>query len=309
MFDLEEMTKDFRHETGARVIADSIAPNGCRLTTIEVTFHRFILAEVNTHRKPSRNSASSRAIPFEKMLARAMRYPAKPISMPCEQPGMSGGEELTGVELKDAQWMLEDIRAATIGILQQYIKEHPDKSKRLHKSILNRPLEWFMWHTAVMSSTEWENMLGQRDTPLAQPEFAVLARLVREALQDSTPAPIEWGGLHLPYIGINDDDLILSPLEKLKISTARCARVTHLTHDGIRDTSEDLRMFEQTLWSNGHWSPMEHPAVATSSVDSRNFDEGWAQLRSFADTGNMELLQAILALDRTTEIKRFGTGI
>ena len=52
----------------AKVVADSISPNtnlhpkGCVLTIV-VTFPRFVLAEQNTHRVLSRNTASSRAIP------------------------------------------------------------------------------------------------------------------------------------------------------------------------------------------------------------------------------------------------------
>jgi hypothetical protein len=38
----------------AKVIADSINPFGNRLTTLQVTFPRFILAELNTHRVLSR---------------------------------------------------------------------------------------------------------------------------------------------------------------------------------------------------------------------------------------------------------------
>ena len=47
----------------ARIVLDSISPAGDRLTTMEVRMHRFVLAEFNTHRVFSRNSASSRAIP------------------------------------------------------------------------------------------------------------------------------------------------------------------------------------------------------------------------------------------------------
>jgi hypothetical protein len=52
----------------AEIIADSIDYRGNRITTMLLTFPRFILAELNTHRMFSRNSASSRAIPFEKMV-------------------------------------------------------------------------------------------------------------------------------------------------------------------------------------------------------------------------------------------------
>ena len=52
----------------AQIIADSVNTQGDRITTYILTFPRFILAELNTHRMFSRNSASSRAIPFEKMV-------------------------------------------------------------------------------------------------------------------------------------------------------------------------------------------------------------------------------------------------
>ena len=40
----------------AKIILDSLAQNGHRLTTMEVVFPRYILAEFNTHRQFSRNS-------------------------------------------------------------------------------------------------------------------------------------------------------------------------------------------------------------------------------------------------------------
>ena len=51
---------------GAEIIADSRNEFGNRITTFVLTFPRIILAELNTHRMFSRNSASSRAIPFDK---------------------------------------------------------------------------------------------------------------------------------------------------------------------------------------------------------------------------------------------------
>ena len=38
------------NKTSATVVADSINPQGDRLTSLLVTFPRIILAEVNTHR-------------------------------------------------------------------------------------------------------------------------------------------------------------------------------------------------------------------------------------------------------------------
>lgn len=58
----------------AKILADSISLAGVRLTTMEVTFPRIVLAEFNTHRMLSRNSASSRTIPVEKMIWRVIVY-------------------------------------------------------------------------------------------------------------------------------------------------------------------------------------------------------------------------------------------
>ena len=51
----------------AKVIADSIS-NGVRITSLQLHLPKFILAELNTHRVFSRSSASSRAIPTDKII-------------------------------------------------------------------------------------------------------------------------------------------------------------------------------------------------------------------------------------------------
>lgn len=280
----------FHHEPRAQVIADSVSSSGVRVTTMEVTFHRFILAEVNTHRVLSRNSASSRAIPLEKMLARAVGTPALPLQWPREQPGMSGGDELEGTALEDAMHLLAKIRNYTTRVLSEYIVDHPDKSTRLHKSILNRPLEWFMWHTAILTSTEWGNLLKQRDHPDAQPEFRALAQLIRKALEESTPVRTGPYGFHIPYYD-PERDVELSLEDRLKVSVARCARVSYLTHDGERDTAEDIRMHDETLWAKGHWSPMEHQALLVPPISRiphfGNLQPPWRQLRHFHEVPHM----------------------
>lgn len=50
------------------ILADSISEQGHRLTTFKITYPRIIHAETCRHRILSRNTASSRAVPFEKMV-------------------------------------------------------------------------------------------------------------------------------------------------------------------------------------------------------------------------------------------------
>jgi thymidylate synthase ThyX len=270
--------------TSAKVIDDSVTRFGHRLTTMEVTLHRFVLAEFNTHRAFSRNSASSRAIPVGKQLERVVKSPAFPLEWPSEQPGMQGGVPLEGEALEDAERLFFDAWYHTAYLVGKYLEEHPEKSDRLHKSLINRLLEPFMWHTIIVSATEWDNFFKQRCSPLAQPEIRVAAELMEQEFNSSEPRLIEDGDWHTPYI--QDDERGL-PLETRKqISVARCARVSYLTHDGVRDLEKDVELYERLVSSlPPHWSPLEHVARPKkyagdegSAITLGNFT-GWVQMR------------------------------
>lgn len=273
-------------ETRATVIADSISPLGRRLTTLEAVIHRFVLAELNTHRliskdghweEFSRNSASSRAIPFYKQLAAVVKHPAIPASFPMEQPGMQGGLELSGYARETAT---EEWLAAS-----QSAIEHAERLANLgvHKSVCNRILEPFMWHTVILTATDWGNFFKQRCSPLAQPEIRIAAEAMREALDASTPTRLEVGQWHLPYM--DEDDLNLCDLngfDPKEVSAARCARVSYLTHDGHRDISQDVLLYKRlTSADPPHMSPLEHVATPCDEFEAAgaNF-RGWSQLRT-----------------------------
>jgi hypothetical protein len=267
----------------ATILADSLAaPTGERLTTMEVTFHRFVLAEFNTHRVFSRNSASSRAIPVLKHLDQFLLEPAMPLSYPAEQSGMQGGAELEGEDLYDALTLLTDWHAMTAELVAVYISSHPDKPRRLHKSVLNRILEPMMWHTVIVSSTDWDGFFEQRTSELAQPEITAAADLMQAAYGASTPTSVEYGDWHTPLI--QPDEKHLSLPVQLKVSAARCARVSYMTHDGTRSVEEDLLLYKRLVEAVPmHASPLEHVATPRYlGLDDKprlgNF-RGWDQLR------------------------------
>lgn len=260
----------------AKVLADSVSPAGVRLTTLEVTFPRFILAEVNTHRILSRSSASSRAIPVEKRIKAVEEDPFVPEAFGRNRKGMQATEVLEGSEAEDArdEWYAA-ARSAVV---------YATRLARLgvHKQYANRLLEPFLWHTAIISATEWDNFFALRCHPDAQPEFRLTAEAMRFAIYASTPRTIHnW---HLPYVdemevlalvacGMSLPDVAL-------VSSMRCARVSYLTHDGKRDPEADkARALE--LIAAGHMSPFEHAAHALANpVFVGNF-RGWAQRRKF----------------------------
>ena len=72
----------------ARIITDSLSPSNVRLTTLIARIPRCVLAELNTHRVFSRNSASSRAIPTFKMIEKVDTDPFIPEKWGANGKGM-----------------------------------------------------------------------------------------------------------------------------------------------------------------------------------------------------------------------------
>lgn len=140
----------------AKIIADSKNLNGDRLTTFVLTFPRIILAEFNTHRAFSRNSASSRAIPFKKMVAMVSKNPFIPIAFQKDHSGMQGSSYLVGWKGKFAKFAW--IMASKFAILTSKILNKFDVTKQL----CNRVLEPFMWHTVIVTASDYENFFKLR---------------------------------------------------------------------------------------------------------------------------------------------------
>lgn len=272
----------------ATILLDSVSTDNVRLTTMEVTMHRFVLAEFNTHRVFSRNSASSRAIPFPKMKERVMNDLAFPVHWGAEQKGMQSGERLGGT---DELIISEHWRAARLQAVNY--AEYCNK-QGLHKSVANRLIEPFMWHTVIVTSTYWENFFAQRCDAQAQPEMKAAADAMLQAFKESEPRLLVTGEWHTPLMRPDDEIDIERHSEQIvgntdstasvnetcielrkRISTARCARSSYLSHHGVRDIAEDLKLFEK-LTTYMHPSPFEHIATPCTHMDAiqQYFDEG-----------------------------------
>jgi hypothetical protein len=149
----------------AEILADSINPQGDRITTMKITFPRIMLAEFNTHRMFSRNSASSRAIPFNKMLKMVEENPFIPIAWQKNHKGMQGTEYWSendvvtvdeGDEYERYTQMYSAkehfktlwLEAKDVAIAQAYEFNRLGVTKQL----CNRLLEPFMWHTVIITS-------------------------------------------------------------------------------------------------------------------------------------------------------------
>ena len=144
-----------KKKINAQIIADSINQQGDRITTYLLTYPRFIHGELMTHRMFSRNSASSRAIPFEKMVKMVEEDPFIPIAWQKDHKGMQGSEYLDfNVPSCTGEWLRARSQAVRFA---RELNAHG-----VTKQLCNRLLEPFMWHTVLVTATEWENFFELR---------------------------------------------------------------------------------------------------------------------------------------------------
>lgn len=263
-------------EISATIVADSIGKHR-RITTLQLTYPRFIHGEVMTHRVFSRNAMSSRAVPVAKMIDQVRNDPFIPLHWGVNKPGMQADAVMEDPAEAVSQWKMAARFAA-------------DRAENLaaiglHKQIANRLLEPFQWMHTLVTSTEWRNFFALRDHPAAEPHFQILARAMRQAMEASTPVPRSpnWGlgAWHLPYVSEQERDLIGNSTLLAKASAARCARVSYLNHDGSEpNLMKDLELFDRLAGSEPiHASPLEHQAEALALADRSGNFVGWGQFR------------------------------
>lgn len=340
----------------AEIVADSISESGIRIITFVVTFWRAMLSEFNTHRVFSRNSASSRAIPVFKQLRDIMLDPFIPREFGVNKAGMQAGAALVGtlhnkaveiwlkardnaviqalkmitspefIDAEAAAWSNKggDFMSFVLDIADRLEAKDPTIVERddflgIHKGLANRLLEPFMWHTVIVTSTEWDNFFALRVSEQAQQEIRIIASMMKNLADESTPTLLHEGEWHLPFLQEDEKEWAKEHTEDAALAVAaRCARVSYKTHDtGEVDLVKDLALAE-SLRSNGHMSPFEHAATplhygtkagefvpSAGAFDnlytgwSGNF-HGWGQYRKMlAHEDNFAAVLAAVAAEET----------
>lgn len=263
----------------AVVVADSVSSWGVRLTTLQLRYPRFIHPEFMTHRAFSRNASSSRAIPTKRLIEDVERDLAAPIFWGKNQPGMQARVELD----EDAKRVAKATWFKSADLALEMAKRLADCGA--HKQIVNRVLEPYAHINVVVTATDWDNFFKLRLHPDAQPEIYELARVMKEAMDAS---PQLAASVHLPYVqlserGYHSYDVLA------KISAARCARVSYMTHEGkTPDFDTDMALAERLLASK-HMSPFEHAARALNDARSLAANlRGWCSYRTSLESTVIE---------------------
>ena len=296
------------------ILADSISNLGHRLTTFKVTYPRIIHSEMCRHRILSRNTASSRAIPFEKMVKDVQENPFVPLAWQKNHRGMQGSEYLQvedGIYGVREHWLEARNRAVELATSLH--------NSNVTKQLVNRLLEPFVWTTELVSGTEWDGFFELRcpkyyaegtnkhykswkdlvtDFPecenyseldklkvnesQAEIHIQKIAEMMWDTMNESTPEPLSDGMWHIPFMARMDSSQFISKTgkdvteEMLKISTARCARISYKTlGDNPKiDYEADIKLHDRLLESK-HLSCFEHCAKAMSEEEYQNFRKGY----------------------------------
>lgn len=278
-----------------KVLADSISPDGVRISAIAYQAPRPLLAEINTHRAVtksedtgvvleedlSRNAESSRAISFNAKLARVSLSPYFPEDLPDgelmgESKGMQATAPMNPANKAEGQRLFRELAS----LASDYARRIADEG--FHKQDVNRLLEPFSYTRGVISATEMANFFALRCDWRAYPPFRFLARCVWVALSRSTPKPLGWGDWHLPFITDLDRGEANQRGEFLnretgepprgftswadcllaRWSAARCARVSYYQF-GTKAVNwdKDGELYDRLAGDFPlHASPLEHPA-------------------------------------------------
>jgi thymidylate synthase ThyX len=242
-----------------KIIADSIA-NDQRITTVSLTYPRFIHSEFLRHRMLSHSVESSRAVPTEKLIERVANEPFIPETFNKRVKGMGVGDALSigDAALANNIWVIASKEATNNA--RALLELDVDKSR------VNRLLEPFMFVTDLVTGTDWDNFFALRDHPGAQLEFQKVARMMREEFDRHEPIELQPGEWHLPLVRLEDEFCEASETKQWEyyawVSAGRCCRWSYGV-DPVKAMEEDSNISvdrAERLSDSFHMSPFEHQA-------------------------------------------------
>jgi thymidylate synthase ThyX len=237
-------------EIKSEVILDSLIEN-TRVTCLRVTYPRIVHAEFMRHRCGSYCSASSRAIPLDRMISQFGGF--IPDKWRLHQSGMQPNEahEFSKEQLDEIEILYEELRLKSI-----------NTATRLHqigvsKEQVNRLIEPYSYitHLVQMTSAGFKSFFDLRLPTTAQYEIRGIAKAMWASLEDSVP---EQRKCHIPFYNGDYTNLEVS----MKASSARCARTSFYNHEGKEPSLEEDLSLATRLLTDKHMSPFEFPVLS-----------------------------------------------
>lgn len=282
----------------AEIICHSKRINtGEEIITYKLTYPRCIHSEIMTYHMMSVNSASSRAIPTNKLIEVIEDTPFYPCYFQLQHKGMQGNSYADySTEQKAFKYWNKALHAN--------VRIANDLSKDVTKQLVNRLLEPYQYHCCLMTGTResFEHLFEQRcpqyefeldegdfmtykskkefmdiygcykdkddlwwlqhNKGQAEIHFMDLAEKMYDALHESKPQILKEDQWHIPFDSEITQQLgtLDIPFEDMiKMSVAKTARISYTTIEGTKDlTLEQASEMFDKLKNSGHWSCFGH---------------------------------------------------
>lgn len=257
----------------ARVLNKSISADGIKIISFELEYPRLIHSELLTHKMFSRNAASSRAIPIAKSIEAVRNSPAMPVEWGKNKPGMQADGEVDDPETAKWMWVQAARQAAD--------RAEQMASMGLHKQVVNRILEPFVFMKTVLTATEFDNFWWLREHEDADPTIYELAKCMHQASKRVRVQPLIPGEWHFAYVDtdvgfdrtiyhIDGEELDLETAKK--IDAACCAQVSFRKLD--TSIEKALQIYDRLAGSVPvHASPFEHAATPMQPSKYELYDD------------------------------------
>lgn len=234
--------------------------------TFQLVYPLFIHAELLTHRVFSKNCASGRAIPVDRMIKLAKQYSTAPKQFRNNQSGMVAAKSLSDELNTNAH----DIwNSAMISACSHAAMLSNKNGCNVHKQWANRLLMPFTHMSTVLSGDSFDNFLTLRinerdEVSDVAPEMETLAKGIRANIELTKEGS---SVCHVPYQELfTPSDLVfekLSLTEQIKVlihCVAKVSRESYMRQERetnfIDDCKQILRLIN--IGGNQHASPFEH---------------------------------------------------
>lgn len=271
----------------AKILRHSISEAGIELVSFEVEWPHAVHKDGMTHRW-ARNFKSFRAVPPEVLLEEIARDAFRPEEFNSRVKGMGRGEAIREQALANILW--DDYVEYCVTLARKMLRLNIAKEQINFVLQDLCPIRGIIT-TTIPQLTNFFNLrldVDENGDPRARKEVYKIARMMKNVYDASTPFELHEGDWHLPLVS---DDEIQPDVGSIdwefwkKVSVGRCARVSYLTHDGIRDPEKDIDLHNR-LQGDGHMSPFEHqgqPIMEPWYDRSKTgcFGYGWRQYRKF----------------------------
>lgn len=244
----------------AEVVADSISPEGHRLTSVKVIYPHAVHKDMLRHRCMNRNVESFRAQPPEVLIDMLLDGGAfMPDEFASRTKGMGQGQALAEQQKAVELWKLHIWQ--TVSIAKQFLKLGIAKQQN------NFLLQDLCPLTEIITATDWSNFealrteLNDDGTPVARPEVYKTAYAIMEAIGNSQPVEMDHEGWHLPMVTDAEYAVLIENPDQaplwIKTSAGRCARISFGDFEWWKEAPVKSMDRADNLLKKGHMSPYE----------------------------------------------------